>query len=216
MGVVEVSANYGGRVLTLQTGKLAKQADASVLATYGETMVLVTVVSSHKLGAEQDFFPLTVDFQEKYYSAGRLPGGFFKREAKPSDRATLSARLIDRPCRPLFPEDYLYETNIVATVLSVDGVNEPDYVASIAASAAIHISDIPWNGPVGTLRVGYLNDQLVANPPPGEMANSKIDLLVSGVKTGVVMVEGSAKEVSEKEMMDAIDFAHREMKVIFD
>ncbi len=216
MGVVEVSANYGGRVLTLQTGKLAKQADASVLATYGETMVLVTVVSSHKLGAEQDFFPLTVDFQEKYYSAGRLPGGFFKRESKPSDRATLSARLIDRPCRPLFPEDYLYETNIVATVLSVDGVNEPDYVASIAASAAIHISDIPWNGPVGTLRVGYLNDQLVANPPPGEMANSKIDLLVSGVKTGVVMVEGSAKEVSEKEMMDAIDFAHREMKVVFD
>ena len=216
MGVVEVSANYGGRVLTLQTGKLAKQADASVLATYGETMVLVTVVSSHKLGADQDFFPLTVDFQEKYYSAGRLPGGFFKREAKPSDRATLSARLIDRPCRPLFPEDYLYETNVVATVLSVDGVNEPDYVASIAASAALHISDIPWSGPVGTLRVGYLNDQLVANPPPAEMADSKIDLLVSGVKTGVVMVEGSAKEVSEKEMMDAIDFAHREMKVVFD
>ena len=216
MGVVEVSANYGGRVLTLQTGKLAKQADASVLATYGETMVLVTVVSSHKLGADQDFFPLTVDFQEKYYSAGRLPGGFFKREAKPSDRATLSARLIDRPCRPLFPEDYLYETNVVATVLSIDGVNEPDYVASIAASAALHISDIPWNGPIGTLRVGYLNDQLVANPPPSEMANSKIDLLVSGVKTGVVMVEGSAKEVSEKEMMDAIDFAHKEMKIVFD
>lgn len=216
MGVVEVSANYGGRVLTLQTGKLAKQADASVLATYGETMVLVTVVSSHKLGADQDFFPLTVDFQEKYYSAGRLPGGFFKREAKPSDRATLSARLIDRPCRPLFPEDYLYETNVVATVLSVDGVNEPDYVASIAASAALHISDIPFNGPVGTVRVGFLNDQLVVNPPPAEMENSKIDLLVSGVKTGVVMVEGSAKEVSEQEMMDAIDFAHREMKVVFD
>ncbi len=216
MSVVEVSGNYGGRVLTLQTGKLAKQTDASVLATYGETMVLVTVVSSRKLGANQDFFPLTVDFQEKYYSAGRLPGGFFKREAKPSDRATLSARLIDRPCRPLFPEDYLYETNVVATVLSVDGVNEPDYVASIAASAALHISDIPWNGPVGTLRVGYLNGELVANPPPAEMADSKIDLLVSGVKTGVVMVEGSAKEVSEKEMMDAIDFAHREMKSVFE
>lgn len=216
MGVVEVSANYGGRLLTLQTGKLAKQADASVLATYGETMVLVTVVSSHKLGADQDFFPLTVDFQEKYYSAGRVPGGFFKREAKPSDRATLSARLIDRPCRPLFPEDYLYETNVVATVLSIDGVNEADYVASIAASAALHISDIPWSGPVGTLRVGHINDQLVANPSTADMANSKIDLLVSGVKTGVVMVEGSAKEVSEKEMMDAIDFAHNEMKVIFD
>ena len=216
MGVVEVSANYGGRVLTLQTGKLAKQADASVLATCGETVVLVTVVSSHKLGENQDFFPLTVDFQEKYYSAGRLPGGFFKREAKPSDRATLSARLIDRPCRPLFPEDYLYETNVVATVLSVDGVNEPDYLASIAASAALHISDIPFNGPVGTLRVGYLNDQWVANPPPAEMVNSKIDLLVSGVKTGVVMVEGSAKEASEKEMMDAIDFAHNEMKIVFD
>ncbi len=216
MSVIEVSANYGGRVLTLQTGKFAKQADASVLAKYGETMVLVTVVSGRKLGAEQDFFPLTVDYQERYYSAGRLPGGFFKREAKPSDRATLSARLIDRPCRPLFPEDYLYETNVVATVLSIDGINEPDYLASIAASAALHISDIPWSGPIGTVRVGYLNDQLVINPSPVDMAESKLDLLVSGVKTGVVMVEGSAKEVSEKHLMDAIDFAHNEMKVVFD
>jgi polyribonucleotide nucleotidyltransferase len=216
MNVVEVSREYGGRLLTLQTGKLAKQTDASVVARYGDTMVLVTVVSARKLGASADFFPLTVDFQEKYYSAGRIPGGFFKREAKPSEKATLSARLIDRPIRPLFPEDYLYETNVVVTVLSVDGVNEPDFVASIAASAALHISDIPFSGPVASCRVGLLDGKLVLNFPPSEAANTKLDLLVAGVPTGVVMVEGMSREVSEKEMVDALDFAQQEMKVIFE
>ncbi|MFM8269605.1 MAG: polyribonucleotide nucleotidyltransferase [Pseudomonadota bacterium] len=216
MNVVEVSREYGGRLLTLQTGKLAKQTDASVIARYGDTMVLVTVVSARKLGASADFFPLTVDFQEKYYSAGRIPGGFFKREAKPSEKATLSARLIDRPIRPLFPEDYLYETNVVATVLSVDGVNDPDFVASIAASAALHISDIPFSGPVASCRVGLLDGKFVLNFPPSEAANTKLDLLVAGVPTGVVMVEGMSKELSEKEMVDALDFAQQEMKVIFE
>ena len=148
MDVVEVSIDYGGRTLTLQTGKIAKQADASVLCRYGDTVVLVAVVASKELKEGQDFFPLTVDFQERYYAAGRIPGGFFKREAKPSDRATLSARLIDRPCRPLFPEDFLSDTNVTVTVMSTDGVNEPEIVASIAASAALHISDIPWSGPL--------------------------------------------------------------------
>jgi polyribonucleotide nucleotidyltransferase len=216
MNVVEVSVDFGGRPLTLQTGKLAKQADASVLATYGDTMVLVTVVSSKTLKPDQDFFPLTVDYQEKYYAAGRIPGGFFKREARPSERATLSARLIDRPHRPLFPEDYLCETNVVATILSVDPNNEPDIVASIATSAAFHISDIPFNGPVGTVRVGSKDGKFVCNLPPSEQGDSECDMLVSGVRTGVVMVEGAAKEISEQKMMDAIDFAHQQMQAIFD
>ena len=216
MSVVEVSREYGGRLLTLQTGKLAKQADASVVARYGDTMVLVTVVSARKLGASPDFFPLTVDFQEKYYSAGRIPGGFFKREAKPSEKATLSARLIDRPIRPLFPEDYLFETNVVATVLSVDGVNDPDFVAAIAASAALHISDIPFNGPVASCRVGLLENKFVLNFPHSEAPQTKLDLLVAGVPTGVVMVEGMSREVSEKEMVDALEFAQQEMKIIFE
>ncbi|MBY0369995.1 polyribonucleotide nucleotidyltransferase, partial [bacterium] len=216
MKPIEVSVDYGGRVLTLQTGRLAKQADASVLATYGETVVLVAVVASKEIKENQDFFPLTVDFQEKYYAAGRIPGGFFKREAKPSDRATLSARLIDRPCRPLFPEDFLCETNVTVTVLSTDNVNEADIVASIAASTALHISDIPFNGPVATCRVGLVDGNAVINIPPAELPNSKCELLISGVRTGVVMVEGAAKEISEKEMIDAIDAAHTAMKPIFD
>ena len=216
MSVVEVSTDLGGRTLTLQTGKLAKQADASVLVRYGDTMVLVAVVAAKTLKEGQDFFPLTVDFQEKYYSAGKIPGGFFKREAKPSDKATLSARLIDRPCRPLFPEDFMCETNVTVTVLSYDSVNDADIAASIGASAALHISDIPWSGPVATCRVGLINDELVINPPPADLEQSSIELLVSGVRTGVVMVEGSAKEVSEKQMMDALDFAHAKMKAVFD
>lgn len=216
MSVVEVSTEYGGRRLSLQTGKLAKQADSSVLATYGETMVLVTVVSARKLGANTDFFPLTVDFQEKYYSAGKIPGGFFKREAKPSDKATLSARLIDRPIRPLFPEDYMYDTIVTAILLSNDGVNEPEVVASIAASAALHISDIPWAGPIASIRVGQMDGKFVTNVPPQDQDKSRIDLLVSGVKTGIIMVEGSSKEVSETELCDALDYAQNEMKAIFD
>ena len=216
MGVFEVSVDYGGRLLTLQTGKMAKQADSSVLAKYGDTMVLVSVVASKDLKEGQDFFPLTVDYQEKYYAAGRIPGGFFKREAKPSERATLSARLIDRPIRPLFPEDFLCDTNVTVTVLSSDGVNEPDLVASIATSAALHISDIPWSGPIATCRVGRINGDFVVNPPPADQPNSDVELLVSGVRTGLIMVEGSAKEVVEVEMMDALDFAHEKMMPIFD
>ncbi len=216
MSVVEVSANISGRTLTLQTGKMAKQTDASVLCRYGDTMVLVTVVSSKKLKENQEFFPLTVDYQEKYYSAGRIPGGFFKREARPSDRATLSARIIDRPIRPLFPEDYMFETNVVATVLSNDGVNEPDLLASIGASCALHISDIPWAGPIACGRVGHINGEMVMNFSPADQANSSLDLLVSGGRSGIVMVEGSSKEVNEKLLNDAIYFAHEQMQAIFD
>ncbi|MCB0416993.1 MAG: polyribonucleotide nucleotidyltransferase, partial [Bdellovibrionales bacterium] len=216
MAMVEVSTEYGGRKLTLQTGRIAKQADASVLVTYGETVVLVTVVSSRDLKPGQDFFPLTVDFQEKYYAAGRMPGGFFKREAKPSDKATLSARMTDRPLRPLFPEDYMFETNIVATVLSVDTENEYDFLAQIGASAALHISDIPFNGPVAACRIGMKDGEYVLNIPPAEQPESSMELLVSGVRDGVVMVEGKSEEVSEKELLEAIFFAHEKMQPIMD
>lgn len=213
MSGVEVSTEYGGRLLTLQTGKIAKQTDAAVFCRYGDTIVLVTVVSNTNLRAEQDFFPLTVDFQEKYYSAGRLPGGFFKREARPSEVATLSARIIDRPCRPLFPDDYMYETHIVATVLSTDGINDPDVLALIGASSALYISDIPWQGPVACCRIGWVNDEFVLNI---RHENSLVDLLVAGGRSGVVMVEGGAKEVSEPRLVDAIDFAHVKMQPILD
>ena len=214
MAVTEVSCEFGGRLLTFQTGKLAKQADAAVLCRYGDTVVLATVVSNRSLGEKQDFFPLTVDYQEKYYAAGRIPGGFFKREARPSERATLSARLIDRPIRPLFPEDYRFETNVVTTILSTDGQNEPDIVASLATSAALHISDIPWGGPIGTCRVGMLEGKFVVNVPPSDQPQSDLLLLVSGVESGVIMVEGSAKEVSEASLRQAVFFAHSEMQVV--
>src|SRR4051812_6731094 len=216
MSVTEVSVDFGGRPLKLQTGKLAKQTDASVLATYGDTVVLVTVVASKEVKPNQGFFPLTVDFQEKYYAAGRIPGGFFKREAKPSERATLSARLIDRPIRPLFPEDFLCDTNVVATVLSLDGVNEEEIAASIATSAALYISDIPWAGPTACCRVGRINGEFVVNPSPEDQTNSECDLMVAGVRTGLIMVEGSAKEISEKTMNDALEFGHQSMGVIFE
>ena len=216
MGVVEVSLDFGGRTLTLQTGKLAKQADASVIARYGDTVVLVAVVSSHDLKEGQDFFPLTVDFQENIIRPAGFPVVFLN--GKPSLLIGRRSRLgsFDRPCRPLFPEDYLCETNVTVTVLSSDGVNEADIVASIAASAALHISDIPWSGPIGTVRVGYIDGKFVCNPPPTDQPNSQLDLLVSGVRSGLIMVEGSAKEVSEQVMMDAMDFAHQQMMPVMD
>ena len=216
MAKTELSMEYGGRKLVLETGWLAKQADASVVVRYGDTVVLVNICSSKDLKEDQDFFPLTVDFQEKYYAAGRIPGGFFKREARPTEKATLSARLIDRPLRPLFPEDYLCDTFVTATILSSDGQNEPDIVASIAASAAVHISDVPWAGPVGTCRVGFIDGKFVLNPTPEQQQHSAVDILVAGVRTGVIMVEGAAKEVSEKMMADAIAFAHEQMLPLMD
>ncbi len=214
MDVVELSVNFGGRTLTLETGKLAKQADGSVICRCGDTVVLVAVVSAKTAKENQDFFPLTVDFQEKFYAAGRFPGGFFKREGMPPISSALTARLIDRPCRPLFPEDYLADTNVTVTVLSHDGINDPGILGSIGASAALHISDIPFGGPVGTLRVAMVNGDYICNPTPEQLTESRLDLLVSGVKDGVVMVEGLAKEVTEKEMVDALEFARSEMQEV--
>ncbi len=206
--VVEEKFTLGDKEITLQTGKLAKQADGAVLATCNETKVLVTVVSAHKAKPGQDFFPLTVEYQEKYYAAGKIPGGFFKREAKPSTDATLTARLTDRPLRPLFPSGYMFDTQVVATVLSVDNSVEPGILAGIAASAALHISDIPFNGPIASCQVAMVKGKLVANPSVAELEEAKLEMIISGSQKAVLMVEGGAKFISEEEMLDAIKFGH--------
>ncbi len=214
MGKVELSTQFGDRLITLESGKLAKQADGAVLARCGDTIVLATVVAGKELIVGQDFFPLTVDFQEKFYAAGRIPGGFLKRESKPQDLAILAARLIDRPLRPLFPDDFLNETVITVTVLSHDGENDPQLLGIIASSSALLISDIPFNGPVGACRIGYHNGKFVANFNSELQTN--MDILVAAVRDGVIMVEGSAKEVSEELMIDALDFAYTTIQPVLD
>ncbi len=213
---VSVSCEFGGRALTIETGVLAKQADGSVLVKYGDTVVLVTVVCAQDAREGIDFFPLTVEFQEKFYASGRIPGGFFKREGRPSTDATLTARLIDRPIRPLFPEGFLYETQVVATVLSVDKENDPDVVASIGASAALHISNIPFNGPTAACKVGRVDGKLICNPTVEEQTKSDMEVFITGTKNAIMMVEGGAKVVPEEEVLQGILFGHAQMKPITD
>jgi polyribonucleotide nucleotidyltransferase len=206
------SFEWGGRTLTLETGKIARQADGAVLATYGETVVLATVVGAHSPREGVDFFPLTVNYQERYYAAGKIPGGYFKRERAPTERETLISRLIDRPIRPLFAEGYKNETLVVVQVLSHDMENDPDVVGLVAASAALTISGIPFKGPIGAARVGYIDGEYKLNPPIDEMPNSKLDLIIAGTQDAVLMVESEAQELSEKIMLDAVMFGHREMQ----
>src|SRR5579872_5948350 len=206
------SFEWGGRTLTLETGKVARQADGAVVATYGETVVLATVVGDEAPREGVDFFPLTVNYQERYYAAGKIPGGYFKRERAPTERETLISRLIDRPIRPLFAEGYRNETQVVVQVLSHDMENDPDIVGMIAASAALTISGVPFRGPIGAARVGWINDQYVLNPPIDDMANSKLDLVVAGTAEAVLMVESEAQELSEQLMLGAVMFGHREMQ----
>jgi polyribonucleotide nucleotidyltransferase len=211
-----VKTEIGGRTLSIQTGKLAKQASGSVLVQYGETLVLVTVVSA-KDERPGDFLPLTVEYQEKIYAAGRIPGNYFRREiGRPSEKETLTARLIDRPIRPLFPKGYRFETQVIATVLSMDKENDPDILAMIGASAALELSDIPFAGPIASVRVGRVNGELVANPSLCDCDNGDINIIVAGSRTGVVMVEGGANIVSEKDMLEAIYFGHRAIQPIID
>ncbi len=206
-----------GREFSIRSGKLAKQASGSVIVQYGETVVLVTAVSSKDPKPEISFLPLTVEYQEKIYSAGRIPGNYFRREiGRPSEKETLTARLIDRPIRPLFEEGYNYETQVIATVLSMDKINEPDTLALVGASAALQMSDIPFDGPIAGIKVGRIDGQFVANPTIEQMEESDIELVVAGSKTGVVMVEGGADIVSEKDMLDAIFFGHEAMQPIID
>lgn len=202
-----VSFKVGSNTITLETGRLAKQADGSVLATCGSNMVLVTVVSSKK-PSKLDFFPLTVEFQEKFYSTGRIPGGYFKREGRPTEIATLSARMIDRPIRPMFPEGYRYETQVVATVMSSDNNFPIDILASYAASAAIHISDVPFNGPTSSVRVARINGEFVANPTLKEVEQSDLEIVIAGSRNGILMVEGESQFISEEEVLQALKFGH--------
>ncbi|MBX3506831.1 MAG: polyribonucleotide nucleotidyltransferase, partial [Parvibaculum sp.] len=189
---------WGGRPLILETGKIARQADGAVLATYGETTVLATVVGERKPKPGLDFFPLTVNYQEKTYAAGKIPGGFFKREGRPSEKETLVSRLIDRPIRPLFIKGFKNETQVIATVLSHDMENDPDIVAMIAVSAALTISGLPFLGPIGAARVGYIDGEYKLNPMIDEMSESALDLVVAGTADAVMMVESEAKELTEE------------------
>jgi polyribonucleotide nucleotidyltransferase len=207
---------WGGRRLVLETGKLARQADGAVLATYGDTTVLCTAVAMKAAKPGQDFFPLTVNYQEKTFAAGKIPGGFFKREGRPSEKETLVSRLIDRPLRPLFVPGFVNETQVVCTVLSHDFENEPDIVAMIGASAALTISGIPFLGPIGGARVGYIDGKYVLNPTLAEIPRSDLDLIVAGTRQGVLMVESEAKELPEDVMLGAVTWGHREFQPVID
>ncbi|MFZ0611669.1 MAG: polyribonucleotide nucleotidyltransferase [Desulfobacterales bacterium] len=211
---LSLEAQLGAKTLTIQTGKLAKQASGAVLVRYGETTVLVTVVSTPE-ERPVDFLPLTVEYQEKIYAAGRIPGNYFRREiGRPSEKETLTARLIDRPIRPLFPKGYRNETQIIAMVLSMDQENDADTLAMIGASAALGISEIPFAGPIASVRVARLDGRLVINPTLAELEGADLNIIVAGSKTGIVMVEGSGRNVSEADLLDAIYFAHAEMQPI--
>ena len=210
-----VSLEWGGKTLTLETGRIARQADGAVLATYGETVVLCAVTAAKSVKEGQDFFPLTVHYQEKYSAAGRIPGGFFKRERGATEKETLVSRLIDRPVRPLFPEGFYNEINVIAQVLSYDGETEPDIVAMIAASAALTISGVPFMGPIGAARVGFVEGEYVLNPKQDvALTDGRLDLVVAATDTAVMMVESEAKELSEDEMLGAVLFAHDEIKKV--
>jgi polyribonucleotide nucleotidyltransferase len=206
----------GGRVLSIQADKVAKQASGSVVVQYGDTLVLVTAVAAHD-ERDSDFLPLTVEYQEKIYAAGRIPGNYFRREiGRPSEKETLTARLIDRPIRPLFPKEWRYETQVIATVLSMDQENDPDTLAMIGASAALEISESPFAGPIAAVRVGRIDGQLKINPPSSELEKSDINIIVAGSRAGLVMVEGGSDVVGEADLLEAIFFGHREMQPLID
>ena len=212
--IIRESVMVGGRPLTLETGRLAKQAHGAVLVTYGESVVLVTAVSSQEERQGIDFFPLTCDYIEKTFAAGKIPGGFFKREGRQRDEEILTSRLIDRPCRPLFPEGYKNDTQVIATVLSVDKVNPTDVMALVGAGAALHISDIPWSGPIVGVRVGRVGGEFIANPTFEQIAQSDMELIVAASKDAIVMVEGGCAEVSESDLVEAMMFGHRSAQPI--
>lgn len=213
--VQTVTTTVNGKEIKIETGKMAKQSDGSVVVSCGNNVVLVTAVSS-KRESGLDFFPLTIEYAEKYYASGKFPGGFFKREGRPGLGATLNARLIDRPIRPCFPEGYRFETQVVATIMSYDGEYPVEMLASLGASAALHISDVPFNGPTASILVARVDGQFIANPSLEQMAESDMDIIVAGTKNGLLMVEGEAKFISEADLLAALKFAHDEMKPLFE
>jgi len=209
---IRKSVSYGNHTLTLETGEIARQAGGAVLASLGDSVVLVTAVAAKQPKPGQDFFPLTVDYQEKTYAAGKIPGGFFKREGRPSEKETLTSRLIDRPLRPLFPEGLYNDVQIVATVLSVDPEIDPDIPAMIGASAAVSLAGIPFNGPIGAARVGYANGQYILNPTKTQLAQSQLNLVVAGTEAAVLMVESEAHELPEEVMLGAVVYGHQQQQ----
>jgi polyribonucleotide nucleotidyltransferase len=211
-----VQLDWGGRQLTLETGRLARQADGAVFASYGDTTVIATVVAAKQPKEGIDFLPLTCNYQEKYYAAGRIPGGYFKREARPTEKETLVSRLIDRPVRPLFADGWRCDTQVIVTVLSHDLENDPDILAMVAASAALTLSGAPFMGPIGAARVGFINNEYVLNPQIDEMSESQLDLVVAGTQDAVLMVESEAKELSEDIMLGAVMFGHRHFQPVID
>jgi len=215
MPVTTLSTEFGGRTLTIETGRLALLAGGSVTVRYGDTMILGTANRSEPRPG-LDFFPLTIEFEERMYAAGKIPGGFIKRESRPSEAAILAARLTDRPIRPLFPSGYKDDVQVVLTVLSTDQENNPDIIGTIAASAALTISDVPFMGPIASVRVGRINGEFVLNPTYSQLGDTDIDLIVSGTRDAIMMVEAGAKIVPEAVMAEAIMFGHRSLAPILD
>jgi polyribonucleotide nucleotidyltransferase len=213
---IKKSITYGAHTLTIETGEIARQADGAALVSLGDTVVLVTAVAARKAKAGQDFFPLTVDYQEKTYAAGKIPGGFFKREGRPSEKEILTSRLIDRPIRPLFPDGFYNEVQVVATTMSVDPEIDPDIPAMIGASAALALAGVPFNGPIGAARVGHVDGQFVLNPTKTQLASSKLDLVVAGTEAAVLMVESEAHELSEEVMLGSVVFGHEQQQAVID
>ena len=214
MAPIKKTVSFGERMLVLETGEIARQASGAVLTSLGDTTVLVTVVGDKDSDPGRDFFPLTVDYEERTYSAGKIPGGFFKREGRPSEKATLTCRLIDRPLRPTFPAAFRHEVQVIATVLSLDPEVDPDIPALVGASAAITLSGIPFNGPIAGARVGYIDDEYVLNPTSSQLERSKLDLVVAGTESAVLMVESEAEELSEQVMLDAVLFGHEQFQPV--
>lgn len=214
--IEKIEIDLGGRPFSIETGKVARQANGAVVARYGETVVLVTAVSSDETREGIDFLPLTVNYQEMTYAAGKIPGGFFKREGRPTDREILISRFIDRPLRPLFPKGFFNDTQIIATVLSADSDNDPSILGMVGASAALYLSDIPFDTPIGGAKVGRIDGEYVINPAPDELELSDIDLFVAGSDEAIIMVEGSAKEVKEEDILEAILFGHQSLKPVIE
>src|SRR5947209_9335799 len=204
----KVTAQIGSNQISIETGRIAKLADGAVIVRIGDSIVLVSAVYATSIKEGQDWFPLTVDYREKAAAAGKFPGGYFKREGRPTEKETLTSRMIDRPLRPLFPKGYFYDTQIISILLSADGQNDPDILALNGASAALSFSDIPFAGPIGAVRVGRVNGEFVANPTHDERAQSDLDLVYVGTENDVIMIEGSAQELPEAEFTKALEFAH--------
>ncbi len=210
--IVKKEVEIGGKIFSIETGRYARQANGAVMVRYADTMVLVTAVASAEAKENQDFFPLQVEYREKTSAAGKFPGGFIKREGRPTEKEILSSRLIDRPIRPLFPENFMNETQVIAFVVSYDGENDADVLAAIGASAALTISDVPFDGPIAEVRIGRIEGQLIVNPTHIQIEQGDLELVVAGTSDSIIMVEGESKEVSEDDLLNALRFAQAEIK----